>query len=51
MKPFRRLAFVVNEDKSGAVELARTLMAVARRRGVTHKFTTRFPIVRGFLRG
>jgi NAD+ kinase len=51
MKSFRKIAFVVNEDKTGAMELARTLIAVARLAGAKHKFTTRFPIGRGFLRG
>jgi NAD+ kinase len=51
MKPIRKLAFVVNEDKSGALELARTLMIVAQQSGVKLKQTTRFPVARGFLRG
>jgi NAD+ kinase len=51
MKPIRKLAFVVNEDKPGAVELARTLMAVAKATGVKLKLTARFPVARGFLRG
>ncbi len=33
MQPIRRLAFVVNEQKAGAIELARTLMETARRSG------------------
>ena len=51
MKPIRKLAFVVNEDKSGALELAHTLMTVAKQSGVKLKQTTRFPVARGFLRG
>jgi len=51
MKPIRKLAFVVNEDKPGATELARTLMAVARQAAVKVKLTTRFPVKHGFLRG
>lgn len=35
MQRFRRIAFVVNRDKSGAPGLARELMAIARRAGVT----------------
>ena len=51
MKPIRKLAFVVNQDKPGAVELARTLMAVARQAGVNLRMTTRFPLARGTLGG
>lgn len=51
MKPIRKLAFVVNEDKPGAAELARTLMAVAKQAAVKLKLTSRFPIAHGFLRG
>ena len=35
MKPIRQLAFVVNEQKSGAPDLAQTLLATARDAGVT----------------
>lgn len=51
MKPIRKLAFVVNEEKNGASELARTLVAAAREAGVKLKQTTRFPLPRGFLEG
>lgn len=51
MKPFRKIAFVVNEDKAGAPELARELAAVARGHGVKLKLSTRFPVPKGFLRG
>jgi NAD+ kinase len=51
MKPIRKLAFVVNDDKPGASDLARTLMAVAREAGVKLKQATRFRLARGFLRG
>jgi NAD+ kinase len=51
MKPFRQLAFVVNEEKAGAPELARELIAIARAHGVKLKQTTRFPLPRGYLRG
>ena len=51
MKPIRKLAFVVNGEKPGAVELARTLMGQARAAGVRLKQTTRFPLAAGYLRG
>ena len=51
MKPIRKLAFVVNDEKAGAVEHARTLMAVAKQSGVKLKQTTRSTLDRGFLRG
>jgi len=51
MKPIRKLAFVVNEEKAGAPALARELVAVARRGGVKLKQTARFPIAPGWLRG
>jgi NAD+ kinase len=51
MKPIRRLAFVVNEDKEGARSLARELAAIARAAGVKLKRTARFPLPAGFLRG
>ena len=51
MKPIRKLAFVVNDDKPGASDLARTLMAVAREAGVKVKETARLQLARGFLRG
>lgn len=51
MKPIKKLAFVVNEEKSGAPELARTLIAVARQAGVKFKQTKRFPIPKGYLDG
>ncbi|MEO7413837.1 MAG: NAD(+)/NADH kinase [Opitutaceae bacterium] len=51
MKPIRKLAVVVNEDKAGAPELARELMVMARRAKVVLKHTTRFPLPQGFLRG
>ena len=43
MKPIRQLAFVVNEDKPGAVELARALMAVAKAAGVRPRFAMWMP--------
>ncbi len=51
MKPLRKLAFVVNEQKDGAPELARELSLIARAAGVTFKQTTRFPVPRGYLKG
>jgi NAD+ kinase len=50
MKPLRRVAFVVNEEKAGAPELARELIAVARDSGVELKQTTRFSVPKGWLR-
>ena len=51
MKPIRKLAFVVNEGKPGAVELGRLLMCVARKAGIHLKFTARFPLRPGYLQG
>lgn len=51
MKSLRKLAFVINEEKAGAPELARELAAIARVNGVAYKQTTRFPLPRGYLKG
>jgi len=51
MKPLRKLAFVVNEEKEGASALARELVAIARESGIKHKSTSRFPLPKGYLRG
>ena len=51
MSPIRHLAFVVNEQKAGAPELATDLMALASEAGVTVKHTHTFPIPVGFLKG
>jgi NAD+ kinase len=51
MQPIRRLAFVVNEQKAGAPELGRLLMATARQAGVEIEHTVRFPLPEGFLKG
>jgi NAD+ kinase len=51
MKPIRKLAFVVNEQKEGAPALARELAAIARAGGATLKQTTRFPVPTGYLKG
>ena len=49
MQPIRRLAFVVNEQKDGAADLARALVATARAAGVDSKHTASFPLPDGFL--
>ena len=49
MKALRSLAFVTNADKSGAPELARELIALAKAAGVATKHTTRLDIARGWL--
>ena len=51
MKRIRHVAFAVNEDKHGALVLARTLVAVAQQAGAKTKLTTRLPLPRGYLRG
>ena len=51
MSPLRKLAFVINADKAGAMSLARELIATARRQGVRVKHTARFPLPHGYLRG
>lgn len=51
MKPIRKLAFVVNEDKDGAPALARELAVIARGAGVRLKQTSKFPLPRGYLKG
>lgn len=43
MTPIRRLAFVVNEQKPGACELAEDLVAVARARGTQTRVSHAFP--------
>ena len=51
MQPIRKLAFVVNEQKSGAPELAATLMKLAQDGGVEVKSATCYPVIDGFLKG
>jgi len=51
MPPLRKLAFVINEQKPGAPEIARTLIKMARAAGVETKETDVFPIPDGYLRG
>ncbi|HEY0943976.1 MAG TPA: NAD(+)/NADH kinase [Opitutaceae bacterium] len=49
MPPIRRLAFVINEQKSGAPEVAQALIAIAEAAGVKVKQTAAFPLPAGFL--
>lgn len=51
MPPLRRLAFVVNQQKSGAPEIAETLIAIARAAGAEVKQTAAFPLEEGYLAG
>lgn len=44
MQPIRRLAFVVNEQKSGACELADQLVALAEITGVETRLTRAYPL-------
>jgi NAD+ kinase len=51
MTPIRKLAFVVNEPKPGAHELADALMALAHAAGVTVTRTGAYPVADNFLTG
>ncbi|MDF3059503.1 MAG: kinase, partial [Rariglobus sp.] len=51
MTPIRKLAFVVNEPKAGALELADDLIALARQAGVTVSRTGAYPVADNFLAG
>ncbi len=51
MPALRKIAFVVNSEKTGADALARELMAIARKAGVRVRHTTRLPLRRGYLKG
>ncbi len=51
MHPIRHLAFVVNESKSGAPEIADDLTAIAQAAGVTTKRSHAFPIAADYLEG
>lgn len=51
MTPLRSLAFVVNEDKTGAPELAEELVKIARAAGVDVVVSSHFPLPSGFLKG
>ncbi|PTY04960.1 NAD(+) kinase [Opitutaceae bacterium EW11] len=51
MQPIRTLAFVVNDSKSGAPELAKALIALAEERGVEVRASGLYPTPPGSLRG
>jgi NAD+ kinase len=51
MTPIRRLAFVVNAQKSGAPELAANLVTLARAAGVAVTSSDTYPVPAGFLAG
>jgi NAD+ kinase len=51
MQPIRHLAFVINDQKSGAPALGEALMAIAEGLGATVKQTSAFPTPNGFLKG
>ena len=51
MPPIRKLAFVVNDPKPGAAELAEDLMAIARTAGVAVISTREHPVAVDFLAG
>lgn len=52
MQPFRKLAFVINAEKSGAPELAQELAAIARKAGVKKfKQCSDHELPRGFFKG
>ncbi|MBI3884873.1 MAG: NAD(+)/NADH kinase [Opitutae bacterium] len=50
MKPFRRLAFVFNQQKPGAQELAQELAEIARQAGAKSKITGTRKLPRGYLK-
>jgi NAD+ kinase len=50
-KPIKRLAFVMNQNKSGARELLDRLREIAESEGVVVTETLDFPVPEGFLRG
>lgn len=50
-KPFKRIAFVLNQTKSGAFELLGHLRDIAERNGVETRETFEFPVPEGFLKG
>jgi len=50
MNPIRNLAMVVNQEKAGAMELARELEIIAISCGVEVRLTGSFPVPEGFLR-
>lgn len=51
MTPIRRLAFAVNHGKSGAGDLARALIEIARREGVETAYVDHAKLPEGFLAG
>ncbi len=51
MPPLRKLAFVINEQKSGAPEIAKVLIDIAKTAGAEVKQTSAFPLADGFLAG
>jgi NAD+ kinase len=51
MNPLRKVAFVVNEEKEGAMELANDLAGIARQAGVGFKLTSRTLLPSGYLKG
>lgn len=51
MTPIRRLAFVVNEEKTGANELAEDLVRIAAAHGVETRLTHAYPLPISYLRG
>lgn len=51
MHPFKRIAFVINNAKQGAPELAESLLTIAVEAGIEATSTTEFPIPSGFLKG
>ncbi|MDD3180061.1 MAG: NAD(+)/NADH kinase [Opitutaceae bacterium] len=51
MQPIRKVAFVVNQQKPGAADLARTLLRMAKKAGATTKVAYDFPLQTTFLRG
>jgi NAD+ kinase len=50
-KPIRSLALVVNDQKSGAPQIAETLAAIAREHAVSTRTTNQFPLPTGWLKG
>ncbi|HKB90843.1 MAG TPA: NAD(+)/NADH kinase [Opitutaceae bacterium] len=51
MKPIRKLAFVVNNQKSGAPDIARALIRIAEAQGIEISYTEKFPLPEGSLAG
>ncbi|OUW19642.1 MAG: NAD(+) kinase [Opitutales bacterium TMED158] len=50
-KPIKRLAFVLNQSKTGASELLNGLRRIAQDHGVEIRETSQFPVPDGFLEG